>query len=372
MDEPISEQVTSFPEDKFNLQRYIELPVEQRIEMARDFAEHADGSWINVYLAATNRSVKMNEMEASRDQEIDKRMEIEKEQKKFEPVEQLVEFRITLLTAQKMLNEGAISQEKADQEIEKDWQKFINLLDLNTKNSVIDETLNWLKEKMTRGDVVILDSESETNEARKNEVKEWVQFVSSAFALEGLSTIDPSINDQLIIVVDLFPPEMSVGDFLMSLSHERAHDLLNKRMRSIDLEANTKIVFNEFFPMLEEQRMYESLSEDQKLRLSKGNKGQFQTIDRMASEHEYKIQIPGLETPILSSPNKATVQLMYAYLHSTENHARTRKRVLELEMKHDGKSDEEISEALSRMKIVSTPVIDTSTKIEFVRERANK
>lgn len=349
-------------EPLFDLERYLaEESAEARLHMAEVYIAHADAAWI---LAYTISASDINQRGAQVDATVER---LVKEKLKVSPiVEQLEQFQSNKILFGLLKERGLITQAQLDEALQVGLQEIEKIFHSGEQLSgPSHEAVEWLQQKMLSGDVIIVNSlsESHTPESRASS-QEMAKTISAPFALGSMSKIDPTQADTLVVIGDLIDPKVSTYEVLMSIAHERGHETINKIGIS-GVSKDTALVLNEFYPMLEAQRLYLSLNIDERARVAKTVRSDYE-IDPEMKEMLLRWKLPGASDAFQFKYNEATLTLIKAYQHSLESIQRHQKYMLTKKLIDEGAEVGEVLKQLSKIKIITTPVV---TVADIERQR---
>ncbi len=363
---------TETAEEQFNMKEYADALSDERVQQAANFIDNAEASWLMTYSIFAKT---LTTVEAERDNAVQERMKenrVNVEGKEVQTtlphfIEEVTAFAQAVPFFRSLVEKGFASPAQFEEAINKGWEKVMSAVGLwDPPSTPILETLSWLKAKILRDEVIILATALGKNDQQRKEIAEFEKSVATPFALGSASKIDKTQPDILILAADLVNKDASSIEILISLAHERGHEILNESDDQLDMSADTQIVFQEFFPMLEAERAYMSLTPEEKAQMSDSSKG-FYELPPEFQKGPYEGQIPGLKDKVLSRPSLNSWILLLAYRHSLENHQRKEKYSVFQKMRAQGESDESIQAKLQEIKLVTTPVVDI-----YWQEKAKK
>lgn len=151
-------------------------------------------------------------------------------------------------------------------------------------------------------------------------------------------------------------PGLPGAEFLISISHEKAHEDLHNYRASIPSElGGAEVVLNEFYPMLEEQLAFYNLSAEDKDKVRTPVRAIY---DASSTESKgFTGFIPGSETPLHVKSHIVNIILNKAYGHSLYQEKPRAKIVEAVSLLERGLSPTEIDKILKNYKIKRTPVL---------------
>ena len=362
---------TEYISDEEFIQMYVgeNDPVE-RLELAEDMIQQLGDEMGFMYIKATSGSEGANPALVDYEQHVQERVatQMTKLEKDDQPRGGTIEnFRKFYVMSALRRDYAATDDDshKYTEELERledsAWESFVESLGFKGEiPDYIAETLIWLRDKIENKKIVVIDSESASDLTIKNKAQQAAKDMAAPFAFIDFARIgkEPSEN-LLVICIDLMSNDSPAADWLLALAHERGHDIMSNYRYSRPSElGDTEIVFREFFPRLEEQRIYELLK-------SNG----YPIPDTIASSYEVNEQLAGVTTKgvlphsnveISYTNSKLTQNLLSSYGHSLEARHRYAKVSLVNKMIEQGASPDEIMSAINNLKIVTESVIKDS------------
>ncbi len=218
------------------------------------------------------------------------------------------------------------------------WQWFAESLGLDDPH--VDEVLNWFRQKLDKNEVLIIDSSLQRNALAQQYTAEMSQYASSRLMTVSIPESSRSV---VVLCADLMNGSYTPLDFITGLAHERGHDILNNN-RSVtpsDL-GDTGAIFNEFFPILEEARVQHALG----------------VADKVDKRDMETAKLPFGDIQMGYVFDETSFLLLQAYWHEIDQRRRQKAINLAIELKMRGLPKEQIDEAVSKLKIITTPVIN--------------
>jgi len=238
------------------------------------------------------------------------------------------------------------------------WQNVEDHIPQDQRTPQIVEILDWVRHKALSGNLIILDPDSMPEGESKQKAEEMVRTVAAAYSLGGLSRLDPEQEDLLIIVPSIMSSNTSMFDFLAAMAHERGHELYNRYRDGMPIsKTDTNVVFAEFFPFLEAQRFYSSLTTEQRSSLSERQDSFYNPEDKDLGGINFSGKMRGLINELNVPLDELSYMLAIAYLHGIENKNRTQKRDLASELAAEGMGNETINQKISELKAINTSVV---------------
>ncbi len=285
---------------KFDFDRFkSEESPEARIALAEDYIAHADNDWARIYRAKSHRifeetqsSVEINEPEADSDEE---------KEGDLEPFFRFVDIaNSTKGLEDKGAPEATIARESAEQR----WQVLVDSLKSNTSATTIKETLDWIKNKAYSRELIVANAQKSASKKDLAALQRLYQANQTPMLHFRGSEIGPNNPDFILIFEEALSKNVSQEALLILLAHERAHELLSKYYTPRSdkkIDSNTQIVFEEFYPMLEERRMYESLDEEAKKRLPPTIRNRYDEVGTSTGGSNQDIPVQVLERAYVHS-----------------------------------------------------------------------
>lgn len=277
---------------------------EDRISMAETYIANADSDWVRVYREKSHRIFEETQRDIE-EKAVEKNID---EENKEGPLHSFVDFvnRANLVKAFEEQSDPTAST--AREAAEKSWSDFLNKCNFDINSPVVSETLNWIRQKAYSQEMISLSIKNAVTPEIQQKIQQVYQTMETPLLHIPASRVNPDNQDKIVILPDFLKEDTSPALLLLLLAHERGHELLSmhyaKRYNK-KLDANTQIVFEEFFPMLEERRMYDSLDDKTKESLPVTVRNRYQDAPQVATGGKGNIPVQVLE-------------LKRAYVHSID------------------------------------------------------
>jgi len=167
------------------------------------------------------------------------------------------------------------------------------------------------------------------------------------------------MEDILVICPTLMKQDTSVFEFLVSAAHEHGHEIYNRNRGTMKVsQSDTGVVFEEFFPFMEAQRLYSSLSEKQRATLGNRRNGFFDP-NRPDNLDYVSGQIRGLSTTLKVSVDEFSYALLGSYAHGVESEVWNARASVARPLLEQGIDPQLIKKRVSKIKALSVPVINS-------------
>ncbi|MBU1110556.1 hypothetical protein KKB83_02985 [Patescibacteria group bacterium] len=347
----------------FNMEAYQnEQSVDCRIKMAEDFITQAEGSWIYIY---THLAQECDQLQAHKQKAVEEEtVEVNIEAKEMPPLcmklEQLTYLQqlSTLIDAE---SDDPDTRQSIQRLMELTWEGFVDELGFDSNvPEHISPTLEWLRDKISQGRVVILSAKNFASD--KEMLTRFLETEKSIGAAMSITADDNHQEAQTLLVLpDLMKPQTTGGDFVLGLTHEEAHERLTEsRSREPSQLNETEIVFKEFFSMMEAQRTYNLLNQESRMMVSPERRYMHE-IPEEERGATIKTSIPGSSDTITYHHNQTSRLLAQAYGHSLAQALKKQQIEVIKDLMEGNASKEEIQQAINKIQIFTQPVISWQT-----------
>ena len=302
---------------RFNPELYAqEESLTSRVGMAENYLREAEGTWLHAY-SQIHSSLKS--ARAAGASEVQRRIEEVGRSESFLPTQRLKTF-IQFQQLTSLLKEGADAQEDfsaLDAMVSSAWLGFRESLSLGESlPTPYQETLEWLKGKIAERKVLVLSSSDIKEEDERATFLQNVRRVGTPLSIATRGDLPTETQGTLLILPDLIDQETSGVDLMQKLVHEKAHeDLKRFRKDKPSTLDETELVMSEFYPMMEEQRAFRMLTENQRDQLNADLRAKYELPeDERGVVVEGKLPIA--ELPYLYPHNQTSRLLFLAYAHA--------------------------------------------------------
>lgn len=312
---------------KFLNKYLLENNPEVRLRMTEDFLLSGAGDrWLLVYSFVSNNIDEANASAAQHAAEVQAEVKAEHELGKSNKIIDLISkyqdnhiMRSAFLVAYKEQrgNESGLI-EQLEAEINKadhtEWGEIGKAFDVQD-DVELESCISWLKEMIINNRVIIL--------SREEQPESQMNMSNSAFAISSFE--DPQV---LLITPDLVPFDVSEMDILLSLGHERGHVLHhdNRSLGSAEI-GETELILKEFYSICEEWRLYQLMSDSQKVKVNE-NSTTYLYNPKLAKS-KFRATMPNSNVNVNVDLDLETYLLMRAYVHSLQQSLGARKFLLE-------------------------------------------
>ena len=259
--------------------------------------------------------------------------------------------------------EGLINEEGAKANNDAGWKIVEAHFGPEPRSAPVQEAIDWLKDKAMRDKIMFIDTKPIEDPAQKEAMISIVRTVAAPYALAGISKLGNGGEDELVVVADLIDQESSPMEMIMSIAHERGHETINTNTKGKALTSDTHLVFQEFFPILEAQRVYSGMSETERATIRPSVRSSYE-VDPQLKGRDVTAQIAGSQTPVRFDVNDVNMSLIKGYAHSLEENQRYQRLVLKKELTSKGMDTDAIRAKLKEIQLFSTPVF-TLEQIEL-------
>lgn len=314
---------------------------EVRINMAENYLSNADSDWARVYRTKSHRIFE----ETQRGIGEETKEEETKPKEEGGSVALFVDFVNQANLVKALEDQSDPNANTAREAAEKSWSDFLRKSNFDTISQAASETLDWIRQKAFSQEMNSLSIENAATPEIRQGIQQFYQSMETPLLHVPASRVNSENKDKIVILPDLLREDTSPALLLVLLAHERGHELLsqhyaNKEDKSMD--NNTQIVFEEFFPMLEERRMYDSLDDETKGSLPVTIRNRYEDVQSGVKGDNSDIPVEVLERAYVHSIDmtqrnklKDSINTLYTIGHTPEQVEVWKNEMLKILHKHE-------------------------------------